>query len=168
MRAEDERAIERLILTYARAADRLDGPLLRTIFAPDAEIDLGAIYRGGPEGFERVMLGFMGAMKATRHSVTNALIVFERDDRAAMESYVTAWHRIATPEGESELTVFGRYLDRAERRGDVWLLTRHSEVIDWGEERTVDGRWFDRNAEMEKGARDRRDRSYAYLPAVAE
>ena len=164
MTAEDERAIERLILTYARAADRLDGPLLRTIFAADAEIDLGAIYQGGPEGFEQVMLGFMGAMVMTRHSVTNALIRFDGPGAAAMEAQVTAWHRMKTPDGERELTVFGRYLDRAERREGRWLLTRHSEVIDWGEERAIDPAWFDANAEMEKGSRGRADRSYDYLP----
>lgn len=163
MTAEDERVIERLILTYARAADRLDGPLLRTIFAPDAEIQLGAIFQGGPEEFESVVLGFMGAMAGTRHSVTNALIEFEAEDRAVMESYVTAWHRIRTPEGERELTVFGRYLDRAERREGNWLLTYHSELIDWGEERPIDPSWFENNREMDKGARDRSDGSYRLL-----
>jgi hypothetical protein len=163
MTAEDERAVERLILTYARAADRLDGPLLRTIFAPEAEIELGAIYRGGPVEFEAVVLGFMGDMVATRHSVTNMLVTPDGEDRAAMEAQVTAWHRIRTPAGEQELTVFGRYLDRAEKQDGRWLLTYHTEVIDWGEMRAVDSGWYESNAEMEKGSRGRQDRSYGFL-----
>lgn len=162
MSLEDERAVERLILTYARAADRLDGPLLRRIFTPDAEIDLGAIYKGGPEGFEQVVLGFMGSMAGTRHAVTNMLVQVS-GDTATMEAYVTAWHRVATPEGDRELTVLGRYLDRAERRDGQWLLTHHTEVIDWGEDRPVDAAWFETNSEMEKGQRGRGDRSYAFL-----
>lgn len=168
MTADDERAIRNLIFTYARAADRLDGPLLRTVFADDAEIDLGSIYQGGPAGFEAIVLAFMGSMTATRHSVTNVLIAFPDARSAVAESYVSAWHRLNTPEGECELTVLGRYLNRAERCGEGWLLTHHSEVIDWGERRPVDSRWFEENRELDKGRRDRSDRSYRFLARSAD
>lgn len=162
----DEAEVQRLILTYARAADRLDGPLCRSIFADDADIRLGAIYAGGPDGFVEVMLGFMGQMAATRHQVTNMLVEFDAPDRAAMEAYVTAWHRIETPGGTRVLEVFGRYLTRAERRAKGWRIVAHTELIDWGEDRAADSAWFEANGEMEKGRRDRQDGSYAYLSAV--
>ena len=81
-RTEDEAAIVRLLTTYARAADRMDASLLEGIFAPGAEIDLGQIYRGGPDGFTPVVMGFMGSMAATRHALTNPLVVFHGPDRA--------------------------------------------------------------------------------------
>ena len=164
--AETETALRRLILTYARGADRLDPALVRSVFAHDAEIDLGAIYRGGPDGFVDVVLGFMGAMAATRHQVGNFVIALDGPGRAAMESYVAAWHRIDADGGIRILEVFGRYLTRAEQRNGEWLIVYHSELIDWGEERPASSVWFDKNREMEKGQRDRGDSSYRFLPGA--
>lgn len=164
----DELEVQRLILTYARAADRLDGPLCRSVFADDADIRLGRVYQGGPDGFVEVMLGFMGQMAATRHQVSNMLVAFAAPDRAALEAQVTAWHRIETPAGTRVLEVFGRYLTRAEKREGAWRITAHAELIDWGEERAADAGWYEADAEMEKGRRDRDDASYSYLPPLAD
>ncbi len=162
--ADAEAALRRLILTYARGVDRLDEALVRAVFWDDAVIELGTIYRGGPSGFAEVAIGFMGAMAATRHQIGNTLVELETPMRAAMESYVTAWHRLETPEGVRTLEVLGRYLTRAEQRDGIWRIVYHCEVIDWGEERQADPSWFDANAEMEKGRRDRGDRSYSVMP----
>ena len=68
------------------------------------------------------------------------------------------------------MTVVRRFRGHTDRITDLqtsqdgrWLLTYHSEVIDWGEERAIDPRWFETNAEMDKGTRDRSDRSYGFL-----
>lgn len=151
----------RLIYTYSRAADRLDRDLLASIFHADAKIELVEIYKGGPDGFLDVAMGFMGAMAMTRHDVGNVLILAHGPDYADVESYVQAWHRIETPDGMRELTVYGRYLTRIEARGDDWRIALHSEVIDWGRDVAADPSWFDGNGEMPKGQRDRSDGSYA-------
>jgi len=160
-----EAEIRRLIYTYSRAADRLDRELLRTIFHEDARIELGAIHRGGVEPFLDVAIGFMGSMAATRHDVGNILIVHHDASHASAESYVQAWHRIETPEGTRELTVYGRYLTRFGRRDGRWAIAWHSEIIDWGRMVPADAGWFDGNAEMEKGRRDATDGSYRALSA---
>jgi hypothetical protein len=144
---------------YCRSLDRLDAELLRKAFHPDAEIDLGALYRGGVEGFIEVAMAFMGAMAITRHEVTNLLA--EADGEALkVEAYVRAWHLMETPEGPQELIVLARYLQRLEVRDGRWAITRHAEVMDWGEMRPVSRAWFDANAELPKGRRDRSDASY--------
>lgn len=158
-----EAQARRLIFTYSRAVDRLDRDLLRSIFHGDAHIELGAIYQGGPDGFLDVAMGFMGSMAATRHDVGNVLILSHGPDFATVEAYVQAWHRIDTPEGTRELTVYGRYLSRIEARGGDWRLAVHSEVIDWGRDVASDATWFEGNGEMPKGRRDRGDASYALL-----
>ncbi len=153
----------RLIYSYARAVDRLDRALLGAIFHADAHVELGEIYRGRPEGFLDVAMGFMGAMAMTRHDVSNVLILDHGATHADVESYVQAWHRIETQAGTRELTVYGRYLTRIEARGDVWRISRHSEVIDWGREVAADPTWFDTNGEMTKGTRDASDASHGFF-----
>lgn len=155
-------AIPQLIYRYARALDRLDAGLLDRVFAVDATIELGAIFTGSPADFIPVMQGFMGSMAATRHEVSNVLIE-PTGDRAGVESYVTAWHRIDGPGGTQELIVRARYLSTAARIGGVWRLVRHSEVADWGSLALADPAWFDGNTELPQGRRGRGDASYAVL-----
>ena len=155
-------AIPQLIYRYCRALDRLDPALLDAVFTPDADIDLGAIFRGDPAGFVPVMLGFMGSMHSTRHEVGNILIDVA-GNRAGVESYVTAWHRLEGDGGTQELVVRARYLSTAARIDGAWRLVAHGEVVDWGAVTPASAAWFDGNAELPKGARDRTDASYRVL-----
>ncbi len=155
-------AIPQLIYRYCRALDRLDPGLLDEVFAPDAAIDMGAIYSGPPAGFVAVMLGFMGSMHSTRHEVGNILIDLQ-GDRAGIEAYVTAWHRLEGDGGTQELVVRARYLCTAAVVDGVWRLVAHGEVVDWGALTPASAAWFDGNAELPKGRRDRADLSYTVL-----
>lgn len=154
-----------LVYGYARALDRLDAALLADAFHPDAQIDMGGIYAGGPTGFVEVAMGFMGQFAATRHDVANVLVAPDGADAATLEAYVTAWHRLDAP--ARTLTVLGRYLARVERRDGRWRIARWSEIIDWGEERPANAAWFDAPGPLAKGRRDRDDPSYAWLPATS-
>lgn len=157
-------AAAHLLGRYARAADRLDRALLADLFTPDAHIDMGAIFAGGPEAFADVVIGFMGSMAATRHELSTINAVSHGPDAAAYEAYVRAWHRIDTPEGATrELVVLGRYIGRLARTAQGWRIAQHAEIIDWGDDRPADLAWFDGNTELPKGARDRTDRSYDVL-----
>lgn len=158
-RLEAESEARRLLASYARAADRLDRVLLESIFHPDATIRLGTIYQGGVPGFLDVCIGFMGAMAATRHDLGQQLVKVEQAGVATAETYVQAWHRIDAADGTRELTVYGRYLTRIERRDGRWAISWHSELIDWGRDVPADATWFDGNNEMEKGRRDGGDAS---------
>lgn len=162
MTVDPHLAIPQLICRYCRALDRLDAALLDTVFTADADLDFGAIYRGPPAGFVAVMLGFMGSMAATRHEVGNILIAAD-GDRAGVESYVTAWHRLEGTDGTQELIVRARYLSTAALTGGAWRLVAHSEVLDWGAVTPASAAWFDGNAELPKGTRDRSDASYGAL-----
>jgi hypothetical protein len=146
-------AIAQLVYRYCRALDRLDADLLRSIFHPDARIDMGAIYGGGVEGFVATAMGFMGSMEATRHCVSNILV---DGDRA--ESYVDAWHLLA---GGRELMVRGRYLQRYALVGSDPLIVEHTEVVDFGADRPVELAWWQSDIGLVRGVRGREDRSYA-------
>lgn len=153
----DHEAIAQLIARYARALDRRDAGLLEAVFAPDAAIDMGAIYRGAPAGFIPVAMGFMAMFTATRHDVTTLLIEDARQGSAHLEAYVRAWHLIP---GQRELNVLGRYLATARHGADGWRIAAWAEVIDWGEERVIDSAWHEGNTALPKGAPDRSDPSY--------
>ena len=146
---------EELARRYARALDRLDGDLLASCFHRDAKIDMGAVFNGGPDGFVAAAMEFMGQMKLTRHLVSNTLLVGQD-----WETYVDAWHLIEHNGEARELMVRGRYLQRHALEDGRWQLSRHSEIVDYGEERTSDRSWFDAGSGMPEGRRDRQDRSY--------
>jgi len=159
-------AIPQLIYRYARALDRLDAALLDAVFTADADIDMGAIYRGPPAGFVGVMTGFMGSMTATRHEIGNILI--DIDDtgdgrRAGVEGYVTAWHRLDADGKTQELIVRARYLATAARTPAGWRIVAWSEVVDWGAVTPASAAWVDGNAELPKGSRDHVDVSYRFV-----
>lgn len=158
-------AVADLLGRYCRAADRLDRELLADVFAPDAIIDMGAIFRGGPTAFVDVVMGFMGSFATTRHELSTIHIAAHGADAAGYEAYVRAWHRIDTPEGVRELVVLARYVGRVERRHEGWRIVRHGEIVDWGEERALDPAWSQGPAAamLPRGRRDRDDGSYAAI-----
>jgi ketosteroid isomerase-like protein len=162
MTHDDAEAVRQAIYRYARGVDRLDADLIGAAFWPDARVTLGSIYDGGPEGFVAVAMGFMGMFAATRHDVGN-IVLAQDGDSIGYEAYVRTWHWQA--EAGKELEVLGRYIGRAEKRGQEWRLAEHGELMDWGAERPVDAGWFTANGELEKGLRSRADGSYRWLPA---
>lgn len=162
MRSDDAEGVRQAIYRYARGIDRLDADLIADAFWPDARVTLGTIFDGGRDGFVDVALGFMGMFAATRHDIGNILLV-PGCDGIGYEAYVRAWHwqdKVGTA-----LEVLGRYVGRAEQRGDEWRLAEHGELMDWGAERPVDAGWFETNGELEKGQRSRADGSYKWVPA---
>jgi hypothetical protein len=160
MTADDAEAVRQAIYRYARGVDRLDPALIADAFWPDARITLGSIYDGGRDGFVEVAIGFMGMFAATRHDVANFLLALD-GGRIGYEAYVRTWHRLR--DRDAELVVLGRYVGKAARRDGVWRIIEHGELMDWGAEQAVDPHWFDVNAELEKGRRDRKDGSYRWL-----
>jgi len=154
--------VQQTLCAYCRGIDRIDAQLLRQVFAPEATIDLGAIYRGGVGGFIETATRFMSSMRATRHELCNVLVRVDGAEARA-ESYVRAWHLVSDDKGDRELVVLGRYLNALRLHGDDWLIVRHTELIDWGAENETSTHWFAANEEMPKGRRDRRDLSYEFL-----
>ena len=85
-------------------------------------------------------------------------------DHAKVESYVTAYHYLATDDGDSEMTYLGRYLDAMEKRDDVWKIKHRKIVMDWNQNVASTAQWegptFDAIA---RGARLPEDPVYAFL-----
>ncbi|MGW8204723.1 nuclear transport factor 2 family protein [Sphingomonas sp. VDB2] len=157
----DQLALRDLLMRYCRGCDRRDFMLVRSLYHDDAIDDHGAMFRGGPDDFVAWLPQAMAPWQATRHSIANSLFVVD-GDRAEGEHHVEAWHRSHGPEPRDYI-VYGRYLDRYERRDGVWKFSHRSLVFDHGLIRDADQAAMDQlGADAPHGRADREDPSWAY------
>jgi len=160
-RLEDRQAIHDLLCRYSRALDRLDSDLLRSVFWPDAHVDLGpGLFQGQAQDLFEFAMQFQGAMQVTRHELSNILIDELDGDHASCETYVYAFHTLQQDEIPKDLIVYGRYLDEFERRDGEWRIVRRVELLDWAHERPATADWFDRQPPLNRGLHSTKDGLY--------
>ncbi len=128
----DRLAIMEVLNTHSRGVDRADETVLKSAYWADATVAYGG-FNGNAHEFCERLPGAIRAWARTQHSITNTLIEF-RDGRALVETYVTAYHYRAVPDGpDAEMIYLGRYLDTMHKRGDVWKIHHRQVVMDWNQ-----------------------------------
>ena len=156
----DEIALRRLVMLYCRGCDRRDFALVRSLYHNDAIDDHGAMFRGGPDAFVEWLPTAVAPWELTIHSITNSVFAIDGDE-ADGEHLVRAYHRTHPPE-RREYIVYGRYLDRYQRRSGEWKFLYRSLVFDAGEIREVDEARFARiGADAAHGRSDGDDPSWS-------
>jgi hypothetical protein len=136
---------------YARAVDRLDEAMLRSVFhegsqhnhfyaGPSSEPDRPAT-EDDPGDFVRFAFQVLATHRYTHHQLGNHLVEFDSATEARCECYFTAYHRmraLGDPEAgsdafETEMDFFvgGRYLDRFECRDGIWKIVQRTGMTDW-------------------------------------
>ncbi len=126
----DKQACVELVYRMARAIDRCDETLLRSLFHPEATDDHG-VFHGTASGFADWVMPVLHGMRRTQHCVANVLVEVD-GDVARSESYFTAHHALPNPEGaDTYMVASGRYLDSFARRGGEWRLTHRQACYDW-------------------------------------
>ncbi len=129
-----ERAITRVILTYARAVDGLDFERLRDCFHPDARIHYGEIFSGARDEAIDWLENSLSRLQGTMHDFGAPWIELDFEHgRARCETYTTNAARFpANPQGEVLLNVTGtRYLDVFERREGEWRILERRNTSNW-------------------------------------
>jgi hypothetical protein len=143
--------ITEVVFRYARAIDRMDETLLRSVFHPGSHHH--HFYEGPssdpeapssadePGDFVAFALGVLGSFTRTHHQLGNTLIEFRAEDRARVETYFTAFHRMrargdpraAANAFDTEMDYFvgGRYIDQFELRDGVWKIVERVGMTDW-------------------------------------
>lgn len=138
-------------MRYARAIDRMDEALLRSVFHPDSAHN--HFYAGpssdphrpatgdDPGDFVRFAFQVLSAHTHTHHQLGNHLVELNSANDARCECYFTAFHRmraLGDPEAgtdafETEMDFFvgGRYVDRFECRDGVWKIVQRTGMTDW-------------------------------------
>lgn len=146
----DKHAISDVIMTYARAIDRLDEAMLRSVFHPDSQHAHGFVgpssdptqtsKPGEPGDFVAYAFDVLNTHLRTHHQLGNIFVELEGDNAYA-ESYFTAYHRMR-PRGdpmaaenaydtEMDFWVGGRYLDRFQKHEGVWKISHRTGLTDW-------------------------------------
>lgn len=118
-----------LLCDYMRGQDRLDAALHRSVFHDDATTDYGS-FKGSADEFVAFAQGVLTPHRANHHMIGQVRIDFE-GETAFGEVYFQAFHRVTGDDGEQDLWVSGRYVDRYERRDGRWKIAHRSELVDW-------------------------------------
>ena len=163
----DKRACIELIFLLARALDRCDEPLLRSLFHGDATDDHG-YFKGTAAEFADWVFPLLRTMERTHHTISNVLVQVQ-GNRAVSESYFVAYHDLAAPDGAPlRMTAAGRYLDRFQRRDGEWKFTHRGAVYDWNASEPRTDKW-DRapGGLRDFGERGTGDPLYAHLATLA-
>lgn len=136
-RLADKQAITELLYRYCRAVDRIDVPLGHSIWHEGAVADYGADYYQGPgKGVIDVICKHHEGLISHTHNVTNVIIDLD-GDRAGSEAYVYGTMRMERDGQLLQLGVWGRYLDKWERREGRWGIVSRRVVFDHEEIRPV-------------------------------
>ena len=158
--ALDRAALTDLVMRYCRGVDRRDFALVRALYWDDAVDRHGTMFEGGADAFVAWLPTIMAQFELTVHRVTNSVFAFD-GNRAEGEHYAVAYHRTHPPQ-RREIVIGGRFLDRYERRGEVWKFAERRLAFDHGEARDLDEAAFAELAtQAATGTADRGDPSWA-------
>jgi hypothetical protein len=135
----DTKAIEALQASYARAVDRLDLESLRLVYHPDAYDDHGD-YRGGVEGLLDYVVDRLSDATQVMHFLGQCTVEFASDTVAAAETYFMTAHTLGPKaqrafgagKGDAavQVSMFGRYVDKVEKRADEWRIAKRTCVFE--------------------------------------
>lgn len=145
-RLVDRTEIVEIVARYARGIDRRDWELVRAAFFEDAEDDHGD-FKGSRDGFIEWIRERHATIAKSSHQLCNCVVDFLSDTIAASETYFIARMRIGPdagghrtmlsgptdPGGDLIVEVCGRYIDRFERRNDVWRIAKRTTTFDFVE-----------------------------------
>lgn len=125
----DKEALRDLATRYARAIDRRDQELLRSVYHDDAIDDHGVVFCDGAAVFVARQPEIMAPFAITAHYLCNQSYRLE-GNRADGELYFIAYHRTDGEDGGKHVIVSGRYLDNYEKRGGLWKVAHRRLVWD--------------------------------------
>lgn len=118
--AHDERAIERALITLARAMDERDWATVADIVADDATSDLGTGRLEGATAVIDLIASYLDNCGVTQHLLGNILVDVD-GDHAVSRAYVRDLH-LSRHNPELTFHTLGDYHDRWERRDGRWRL----------------------------------------------
>lgn len=116
--------IANALAVHSRGVDRAEAALIASAYHEGATVDYG-FFAGPAATLAEVLAGAQKTSLPTLHRTGNVEIRLD-GDRAVSESYVVAY----AEEPDVQRMVFGRYLDRHERRDGCWRLVHRSYVLD--------------------------------------
>jgi len=127
----DKDEIRDVMARYCRGVDRGDWEAVRATYHTDAYDDHGD-YKGDIDGFIEFAQSRTGGATQVMHFLGECLIEFATKDVAVAETYFFTAHTLGAEaqrqyrtggrDGPVQLSHYGRYADRMERRDGVWRI----------------------------------------------
>jgi len=159
----DKQAVHECVLRYCRGIDRMDAELVRSCYHADATDEHGT-FLGTRDEFVDWVMDAVSEFAVTMHVVANHLCEIDARDRdvAYAETYGLAYHQGSPPDDKRRNFITGfRYVDRFERRDDVWRIARRVTAREWTQQILAEQQWEIRTErDGRRGARDRSDAVY--------
>lgn len=162
--AIDRSEISEVLARFARALDRLDENLLRSILHHDATLDFGpGVFQGIGGDYVHWVFGILQSARASHHMIGNIHIDLE-GDVAYVETYFQNHLRIEKPIGREDVFLGGRYLDRFERRPEgtagIWKIMHRKQIMDWVRTEAASDIFYHQNPDALWSVRGKTDASY--------
>jgi SnoaL-like domain len=126
----DEFQLRKLVHTYCRAVDRGDFATLRELYHHDAVDAHGAISTGTVDEFLKTLEASRPHIRSMQHNVTTVNFVID-GNLAEGEIYTIATHTFSAGDRDVDVIIGGRYLDKYEKRHDIWKIIERTIVTDW-------------------------------------
>jgi hypothetical protein len=156
----DRIAIHDATVRYCRGVDRLDADLIRSAYHEDAIDDHGSFRGQRDDVVESLIARLKARYVAHSHMILNQLISLHGAE-ADVETYYMAVHVRDAPGERGHRVVYGRYLDRFEKRDGAWRIATRVVTFDADRFEPVDGQTVGADLSMAViGRRDRSDASY--------
>ena len=132
--------ISDVIMRYARAIDRADGPLLHSCYWDDAIEEHGSNYSGPARPYIDGAIERLQNAGVMMHHVGNIHIELE-DDLAWVESYVLTFARFKKGGEPWDTMTGGRIFDKFEKRNDEWRIFHRKIALDWNRDDPISESW---------------------------
>ncbi len=124
----DKQAIEKALALHSRGVDRADFTLLSEAYHDDATVDYG-FFVGPARDLARILADAQWGQPTSLHRTCSSWIKV-LGNKAVSESYIVAYVETHGDEAAKQRLVFGRYLDRHEKRNGQWKLSHRTYVLD--------------------------------------
>lgn len=119
--------IHDVMMRYCRGIDRHDVALAKSTYHSDAYDEHGPSRGNAHEVMDRVGIA-LSNLEISQHRISNMLIEIDGESAHA-ETYFHALHIEKGADFEEQ--VFGRYIDRFERREGEWKIAHRQVVLDY-------------------------------------
>src|SRR5918993_1222120 len=125
-----EREIRQVLLRYCRGVDRCDIEAIASCFHSDAVDDHGNWTADGTTVAQHIVDLVKPGPARAMHFLGNVLIEID-GEKAYAESYLLAFRSFHRDNQPYTRTRALRFVDRFERRDDVWRISERVAVDDW-------------------------------------
>ena len=135
-----EAEIRRVIACYCRGIDRLDLDTVRACYHPDATDEHGS-FSGTVDEYLEWVSRLLRRYRSTMHFLGQQLVEFDSPTSARVETYGVSFHESDDTDPRLNLTTGFRFVDRFERVGGHWAISRRVAVTEWSRASDPARRW---------------------------